>query len=80
MTEGIAKVAGTVWDIAYMGDVSIYHVRLSDEVVAGDDFDRSVPIMRATIANTTRLVERPIGWDDQVWLSWDKSAGVVLRA
>ncbi len=74
----MAKVSGRVWDIAYMGDVSIFHVRLSDEVCEGQPKDDSVPIIRATIANTTRLVERPIAWDDKVWLSWDKSAGVVL--
>ncbi|MFK7792025.1 MAG: ABC transporter ATP-binding protein [Devosiaceae bacterium] len=66
-----AKVRGEVWDIAYMGDVSIYHVKISGD----DDKPR---IMRATIANTTRLVERPISWEDKVWLSWDESAGVVL--
>ncbi|MEM1284511.1 MAG: ABC transporter ATP-binding protein [Pseudomonadota bacterium] len=72
------RVSGTVWDIAYMGDVSIFHVRLADEPGNCEDMDHSVPILRATVANTTRLVERPIAWDDKVWLSWDASAGVVL--
>ncbi len=76
--EGLAKISGRVWDIGYLGDVSIFHVRLSDEVCEGEPKDPSVPIMRATIANTTRLVERPIAWNDHVWLSWDKAAGVVL--
>ena len=74
-------LSGTVWDIAYMGDVSIFHVRLSDEVCEGQigrSEDDAVPILRATIANVARLVERPIAWDDKVWLSWDKGAGVVL--
>lgn len=74
----IGRVSGTVWDIAYMGDVSIFHVRLADEACEGDPADDNVPILRATVANTTRLVERPIAWDDKVWLSWDASAGVVL--
>jgi putrescine transport system ATP-binding protein len=47
--------------------VSIYHVRLGTGLV-----------MKATAANMTRLVERPIGWNDQVWLSWTPEAGVVL--
>lgn len=76
--EGIAKVSGTVWDIGYMGDVSVFHVRLSDENCDDVTEPNAVPILRATIANTTRLVERPIAWDDRVWLSWDSSAGVVL--
>ena len=65
------KLHGEVWDIGYMGDVSIFHVRLP-----GDE--KGERIIRATIANTTRLVERPIAWDDKVWLSWSADAGVVL--
>jgi putrescine transport system ATP-binding protein len=34
--------------------------------------------MKAAVANRTRLIERPIGWDDRVWLSWAPDAGVVL--
>lgn len=62
-------VAGTVWDIAYVGDVSIYHVKL--------DCGSTI---RATVANVERTVERPIGWEDRVWLSWPRNAGVVLTA
>ena len=41
-------------DIGYLGDFSIYKVRLDDGLV-----------MKAAAANMTRLTERPIGWDDQ---------------
>ncbi len=60
-------LSGRVWDIGYLGDVSIYKVRLDD----GN-------LMKASVANATRLIERPIGWDDQVWLSFTPEAGVVL--
>jgi putrescine transport system ATP-binding protein len=60
-------VAGEVWDIGYLGDVSIYHVRLATGAT-----------MKSTVTNRTRLVERPITWDDKVWLSWRRDAGVVL--
>ncbi|MFO1070112.1 MAG: polyamine ABC transporter ATP-binding protein [Geminicoccaceae bacterium] len=62
-------VAGTVWDIGYLGDVSVYHVRLDGGLV-----------LRATAANRQRLVERPISWEDRVWLSWDADAAVVLKS
>mgnify|MGYP001408447814 CR=1 FL=1 len=62
-------VAGTVWDIAYIGDVSVYHVKLD-----------SGATIRATVANVDRTVERPIGWEDRVWLSWSRSSGVVLTS
>ena len=62
-------IAGTVWDIAYLGDVSIYHVKL-----------RGGMVVRATVANRRRLVERPVTWEDPVWLTWSPDASVILRA
>jgi putrescine transport system ATP-binding protein len=61
------RVNGTVIDIGYLGDLSIYKVRLDSGVV-----------MKASAANMMRLVERPIGWDDRVTLTWASDAGVVL--
>src|SRR3954468_9877965 len=60
-------VAGRVWDIGYLGDLSTYKVRLDNGFV-----------MQAAAANLTRLIERPVGWDDTVWLTWAPDAGVVL--
>jgi putrescine transport system ATP-binding protein len=60
-------VAGEVRDIGYLGDVSIYKVQLESGFV-----------MKAAAANLTRLIERPIGWDDRVWLTWAADAGVLL--
>jgi putrescine transport system ATP-binding protein len=60
-------VAGQVWDIGYLGDMSIYKVRLDNGYV-----------MKAAAANMTRLIERPFGWNERVWLSWAPDAGVVL--
>jgi putrescine transport system ATP-binding protein len=60
-------VAGTVDNIGYLGDLSIYKVRLDNGFV-----------MKAAVANVTRLVERSIGWDDRVWLSWAPEAATVL--
>jgi putrescine transport system ATP-binding protein len=60
-------VTGEVCSIGYLGDLSIYKVRLDSGF-----------IMKAALANMTRLVERPIGWDDRVWLHWAADAAVVL--
>lgn len=60
-------VKGEIWDIAYYGDLSTYHVKLS-----------SGTIVKVTVTNTTRLVERPIGWDDEVWLAWPPEAGILI--
>jgi putrescine transport system ATP-binding protein len=60
-------VSGQVWNIGYLGDVSIYQVRLDNGFV-----------IKAALANMTRLVERTIGWDDRVWLTWAPDAAMVL--
>ncbi len=63
----INAAPGEVYDIAYVGDLSVYHVKLGNGQV-----------VRSSVANTTRLVERPISWEDKVWLTWSREAGVVL--
>jgi putrescine transport system ATP-binding protein len=66
-TAAVNCIAGQVWDIGYLGDMSIYKVRLDNGFV-----------MKAAAPNMTRLVERPFGFDERVWLSWDPEAGIVL--
>ncbi|BCX17133.1 MAG: polyamine-transporting ATPase [Geminicoccaceae bacterium] len=65
---GYNCVEGEVFDIEYLGDVSVYHVRLDNGL-----------FLRATEANKLRLIERPITWEDRVWLSWGPDASVVLK-
>ncbi|HEY6256950.1 MAG TPA: ABC transporter ATP-binding protein [Xanthobacteraceae bacterium] len=60
-------VAGAVWEIGYLGDVSIYKLRLDTGFV-----------MKAAAPNMTRLIERPFRCGERVWLSWAGDAGVVL--
>jgi putrescine transport system ATP-binding protein len=60
-------VAGQVCSIGYLGELSIYKVRLDSGFV-----------IKVALANMTRLIERPIGWDDRVWLHWPADAAMVL--
>jgi len=60
-------VAGQVTDIGYLGDLSIYKVRLDNGM-----------LIKTAVANVTRLIERPINWDDRVWLTWASEAAMVL--
>lgn len=62
------SVEGEVWDIAYLGDLSIYRIKLDDG-----------PRWRAVRLNRVRAGEHPITWHDRVRLEWDVDAGVVLR-
>jgi len=62
-------VAGRVGDIAYLGDISLYKIRLDDGAV-----------ITASRANASRSIDRAIGWDDEVWLTWTADAGVLLTS
>ena len=59
-------VRGAVQDIAYLGDLSIYLVRLP-----------TGKVVRVTQPNTSRHAEA-ISWDQQVYLSWDSTSPVVV--
>jgi putrescine transport system ATP-binding protein len=62
-------VKGRVDDVGYLGSISHYHVHTE----AGNR-------VTALRANSSHSVERPISWDDTVWLEWPVDAGVVLKA
>jgi putrescine transport system ATP-binding protein len=57
---------GTIRDIAYLGDMSVFLVRL--------DSGREV---RVTQANRARKSDEQFVWDEAVYLSWDASSPVV---
>ena len=59
---------GRVLDIADLGNLSTYHVELPGG-----------RIVKAQTANTRRLARRDITWDDEVWISWTNTAGVLLE-
>jgi len=62
-------LAGEIWDIGYTGDWTNYIVELPGG-----------KLVRVAQANSRRFVERPIDWDDKVWVSFDPDAGVVLTS
>lgn len=59
---------GKVIDIAYLGNLSTYHVQLETGTM-----------VKAQIANTRRVSRRQITWEDTVWLSFSATAAVVLE-
>jgi putrescine transport system ATP-binding protein len=58
-----------VLDIAYLGNISTYHVELADG-----------SIVKAQESNRARSDRRDITWEDAVWVSWEEDAGVLLMA
>ncbi|MEZ5802239.1 MAG: ABC transporter ATP-binding protein [Rhizobiaceae bacterium] len=64
---GVNAMEGEVYDIAYLGDMTIYHVRLSDGQV-----------VKAAALNAARVTDDPLTWNDRAWISFQPDAGVVL--
>ncbi|MFT0892896.1 ABC transporter ATP-binding protein [Pseudochelatococcus sp. G4_1912] len=60
-------LSGEIWDIGYLGDWTIYLVKLE-----------SGKIIRVSRANASRFVEQPLTWDDKVYLTFAPEAGVLL--
>lgn len=58
---------GIVENIAYMGDISVYHVRL-----------KSGKLVTVTMPNVNRFRAGLPTWDDEVYLCWEPDSCVVL--
>lgn len=63
------KLTGTVDEIAYMGDASVYQIRL-------DNGKR----VRVNQTNLTRSEESTLNYGDRVNLGWDGAAGIVVTS
>jgi putrescine transport system ATP-binding protein len=59
---------GEIWDIAYLGDMTVLHVKLKNGLM-----------MKASSLNAVRAVEEPFTYDQNVWISFDENAGVILK-
>lgn len=66
--SAVNAVQGKVLDIAYLGNLSTYHVALP-----------TGQVIKAQTANTRRVSRRDYTWEDTVWLSWSTTAGVLLE-
>ncbi|OWV72016.1 ABC transporter ATP-binding protein [Rhizobium sp. R634] len=64
----VNSVKGEIWDIAYLGDMTVFHIKLP-----------SGKVVRASSLNAQRSVDDPFGYDQDVWVSFDENAGVLLK-
>ncbi len=60
--------AGKVEDIAYLGGISVYYIRLSNGLR-----------VQSMMTNSDRRSDAP-RWEEQVFVSWEAASGVVLRS
>jgi len=67
--DAINAVQGRVLDIAYHGNLSTYHVELSNG-----------QMIKAQVTNKERTGRRAFTWEDSIWVFWTAAAGVILTA
>jgi putrescine transport system ATP-binding protein len=60
-------LTGEVWDIGYLGDWTIYRIKL-----------QSGETVRISKANVSRFVEAPVTWEQRVHISFAPDAAVIL--
>ena len=65
--NGVNQVKGIVEDIAYLGDVSIYRVRVSPDL-----------LVEMTLTNVQPRTEQALTWGQEVAMEWSPTSGVVL--
>ncbi|MDP3897701.1 MAG: ABC transporter ATP-binding protein [Mesorhizobium sp.] len=65
--EAVNAMEGEVFDLAYLGDMTVYYVKLSDG-----------QMVKASALNSARITEDALSWNDRAWISFKPDAGVVL--
>ena len=63
------RFRATIEDIAYFGSHSVYHLKVESGFK-----------LLAHAANSRRWSSEQFTWNDEVWVSWNDLAGVVLTS
>jgi putrescine transport system ATP-binding protein len=63
------RFRGRIEEIAYFGSHSVMHIRLPSGLK-----------LLAHVPNSRRWANEDFTWEDEVWVSWDEMAGVVLSS
>jgi putrescine transport system ATP-binding protein len=66
---GMNAAEGVVWDVGYLGDMTIFNVKLKDGKV-----------VKTAQLNATRTSDEPLSYDDPVWISFAPDTGMVLTS
>ncbi|KQT87930.1 ABC transporter ATP-binding protein [Aurantimonas sp. Leaf443] len=65
----VNALSGIVWDIGYLGDMTLFNIQLAN----GD-------VVRTATINAARASAEPLGYDETVWLTFAPDAGVLLAS
>ena len=66
--SGRTVIKGTVLDLGYFGNLSLFKVELANGTV-----------LRVSAQNRERRAQHVMEWDDEVFISWDISSVIVLQ-
>ncbi|MEK1896498.1 MAG: ABC transporter ATP-binding protein [Rhizobium sp.] len=64
----VNAASGELWDIGYLGDMTVFHVKL-----------KSGKVVKASLLNARRAVDDPFTYDQEVWITFAEDAGVLLK-
>ncbi|KQV68325.1 ABC transporter ATP-binding protein [Rhizobium sp. Root1220] len=64
----VNAASGELWDIGYLGDMTVFHVKL-----------KSGKVVKASLMNAQRAVDDPFTYDQEVWITFAEDAGVLLK-
>jgi len=67
--EGMMRLRGTVDDLGYFGNLSLYRVELANGT-----------ILQVSGQNRVRTSRKTVEWDDEVFISWDIRSVILLEA
>ena len=67
--EHINLLKGTVWELGYLGNRSTYRIKMS-----------TGKVLTVLAQNDQRTSEWSIDWSDEVYLSWNANAAIVLQS
>ncbi|MDE2135814.1 MAG: ABC transporter ATP-binding protein [Gammaproteobacteria bacterium] len=65
----VNQLRGMVWELGYLGNRSTYHIKTT-----------SGKVVMAFSQNERRTSEWAIDWSDEVYVSWDADAAVLLQS
>ena len=63
-----AVLKGTVLDLGYFGNLSVYRVQLANGTV-----------VQVSAQNRRRSATHKVEWDDEVFISWDTASAIMLK-
>lgn len=66
--EGRTVLRGTVHDLGYFGNLSVYRVELP-----------TGRMLQVSGQNRVRTALKTVEWDDEVFVSWDNRSAIVLQ-